>query len=243
MKVIAAVLSVLFYLCFGLALVCFHALQWLALKLFGYQAHKTVVVWLQFWLMRCTNILGTRYRFSSTATIPEGIPLILVANHQSMYDIPPLLWYFRKHHPKFISKKELGSGIPSVSYNLRHGGSVLIDRADPLASVEAINTFAKRVNDRCWSAVIFPEGTRSRNGKPKPFKRKGLLSLMAHIPDGVIIPITINNSWKLSRYGSFPMGLGAKVDITVHTPVDYQNTDHKTCIADVEQTITDAIYS
>ena len=56
-------------------------------------------------------------------------PYIIVCNHQSLYDIPPLIWYLRQIHPKFISKKELGRGIPSVSFNLRHGGSLLIDRA------------------------------------------------------------------------------------------------------------------
>ena len=62
--------------------------------------------------------------------MPESGPLIIVTNHQSMYDIPPLIWYLRKYHPKFVSKKELGKGIPSVSFNLRHGGSALIDRKD-----------------------------------------------------------------------------------------------------------------
>ena len=51
-----------------------------------------------------------------------------------MYDISPIMWYLRKHHVKFVAKKELGKGIPSVSYNLRHGGSILIDRKKPTSS-------------------------------------------------------------------------------------------------------------
>ena len=48
----------------------------------------------------------------------------------------------RQFHPKFISKKELGKGIPSVSFNLRHGGSALIDRKNPMQAVEAIRKLA-----------------------------------------------------------------------------------------------------
>jgi 1-acyl-sn-glycerol-3-phosphate acyltransferase len=47
--------------------------------------------------------------------IPNGVPIIFVANHQSLYDILGIIWYLRKFHAKFVSKKELGKGIPSVS--------------------------------------------------------------------------------------------------------------------------------
>jgi 1-acyl-sn-glycerol-3-phosphate acyltransferase len=77
------------------------------------------------------KILGTKISFEITTALPEDRPLIFVANHQSTYDIPPLIWHLRKYHPKFISKIELGKGIPSVSFNLRHGGSILIDRKKP----------------------------------------------------------------------------------------------------------------
>ncbi|WP_367182391.1 lysophospholipid acyltransferase family protein [Winogradskyella sp.] len=177
--------------------------------------------------MRCLNVLGTTFSFTNPYTIEKGIPLILVSNHQSMYDIPPLIWYLRKHHVKFISKKELGKGIPSVSYNLRHGGSVLIDRKDAMSSIEAIKNFAKRIEKNKWAAVIFPEGTRSRDGNPKPFKTKGLLTMIKYAPNALIVPITINNSWKTLRYGKFPMGLGANMTFTVHKPLKANHYEDK----------------
>ena len=63
-----------------------------------------------------------------------NVPVVFVANHQSLYDIPPFIWFMRSNHPKFISKIELAKGIPSVSYNLRHGGAALIDRKNPRQS-------------------------------------------------------------------------------------------------------------
>jgi len=242
LKLLAYPFTVLYFLCFGLTLVIFHPIQWFCNNVFGYKAHKISVDCLQFFLMRCLNVLGTRFSFNNPHHIEKGIPLILVANHQSMYDIPPLIWYLRKHHVKFISKKELGKGIPSVSYNLRHGGSVLIDRKDALGSIKAIQEFAKRVEQRKWAAVIFPEGTRSRDGHPKLFKTKGLITMFNHMPSALIVPITINNSWKTLRYGKFPMGLGARIKYTVHKPIALsESKDHKELISEIEKTITEAI--
>ncbi|MDY2586399.1 lysophospholipid acyltransferase family protein [Winogradskyella aquimaris] len=226
-KLLAYPLTVLYFICFGLTLVVFHPIQWFCKSVFGYRAHKISVDWLQFFLMRCLNVLGTTFSFTNPYNIKKGKPLILVANHQSMYDIPPLIWYLRKHHVKFISKKELGKGIPSVSYNLRHGGSVLIDRKDALGSIKAIEDFAKRIEKNKWAAVIFPEGTRSRDGKPKPFKTKGLLTMIKYAPNALIVPITINNSWKTLRYGKFPMGLGAHISFLIHKPIEANHYEDK----------------
>lgn len=220
-------ITVLYFICFGLTIIIFHPIQWFCKNVFGYQAHKMSVDLLQFFIMRSLNVLGTTFSFTNPYQIEKGKPLIIVANHQSMYDIPPLIWYLRKHHVKFISKKELGRGIPSVSYNLRHGGSVLIDRKDPIGSIKAIENFAKRISQNNWAAVIFPEGTRSRDGNPKPFKTKGLLAMINHTPDALIVPITINNSWKTLRYGKFPMGLGSKITFSVHKPMSINQHEDK----------------
>ncbi|MCA0131385.1 lysophospholipid acyltransferase family protein [Winogradskyella alexanderae] len=238
-KIIAYPLTVIYYICFGLTLVVFHPIQWFCNNVLGYKAHKISVDFLQFFLMRCLNVLGTRFSFNNPYQIEKGIPLILVSNHQSMYDIPPLIWYLRKHHVKFISKKELGKGIPSVSYNLRHGGSVLIDRKDALGSIKAIEEFAQRIEDNKWAAVIFPEGTRSRDGNPKAFKTKGLITMFNHMPSALVVPITINNSWKTLRYGKFPMGLGAHIKYTVHKPIKLNEyPEHELLISRIEKTIT-----
>ncbi len=242
MKILAYPITILYFFCFGLTLVVFHPIQWFCFNVFGYKVHKISVDWLQFFLMRCLNILGTRFSFKNSYSIPSNRPIITVANHQSMYDIPPLIWYLRKHHVKFVSKKELGKGIPSVSYNLRHGGSVLINRKEPLKSIKAIENFAIRIAKNNWAAVIFPEGTRSRNGKPKPFKTKGLITMFEFAPNAVILPVSINNSWKTLRYGKFPMGLGAHITFNFHKPIELnQFEDKETLIKDIEATITKTI--
>ena len=236
-KLLSYLLTSIYYVFFGITLLVFHPIQWFCMNVLGYKAHKISVVWLQFWLMRCSNILGARYSFNNNFKISNNKPLIIVANHQSMYDISPIIWYMREHHPKFISKKELGKGIPSVSYNLRHGGSVLIDRNDPIASINAITLFAKRIKENNWAAVIFPEGTRSRDGSPKPFKKKGLLTLIEHIPNAIVVPITINNSWKMLRYGKFPMGLGSHIKLTVQKPINVNEYNPEELVEIIERSI------
>jgi 1-acyl-sn-glycerol-3-phosphate acyltransferase len=242
-KLISYPLTVIYTFFFFLTLVVFHPIQWICFNVFGYQAHKVSVDWLQFFLMRCLNILGTRFTFNNPHQIDTNQPLIIVANHQSMYDISPIMWYMRKHHPKFISKKELGKGIPSVSYNLRHGGSVLIDRKNPRQSLPAIMQFGEYIENTKRAAVIFPEGTRSKNGEPKPFQTKGLEILMKKVPSALIVPISINNSWKTLKYGKFPMGFGANIIFTVHKPLKLATfTDREALIKEIESTITASIH-
>ncbi|MRI00952.1 1-acyl-sn-glycerol-3-phosphate acyltransferase [Kriegella sp. EG-1] len=219
-KVLAYILTPIFFFFFGLTLLVFHPIQVFCYRLLGYTAHGFSVAVMNRTLMLCTNLLGTRYTFINKNNIANNRPKIFVANHQSMFDIPPIIWYMRKFHPKFVSKKELGKGIPSVSYNLRHAGSVLIDRNNNKQALTEIAKLGRYIEEHKRSAVIFPEGTRSRDGQPKHFRTTGLKILMKTAPSAIIIPISINNSWKLLRYGKFPMGVGSHLKFYVHPPME-----------------------
>lgn len=242
LKLLSYPLTAIYYVFFLLTLLIFHPIQWICFNVFGYQAHKISVDALQFFLLKCTHILGTHFTFTNPHNIDANQPLIIVANHQSMYDISPIMWYMRKHHPKFISKIELGKGIPSVSYNLRHGGSALIDRKNPRQSLPAIMKFGEYIEKNNHAAVIFPEGTRSKTGVPKPFQTKGLEILLKKIPSALVVPISVNNSWKMFRYGKFPMGLGTYIKFTVHQPlIASQYKDKSALIKEVEISIKKGI--
>lgn len=215
-KIISYPLSILFSVVVLIVLLIFHVLQWLAFNLFGYKAHKKVVDSMVWWLMKCCLILGVTFKLEGDVEIPNDRPVIFVSNHQSMFDIPMIIWFFRNNHPKFVSKKELGKGIPSVSYNLRKGGSVLIDRKDAKQALTEIKAMGQYISKDNRSAVIFPEGTRSRNGQLKRFSENGLKMLYKFAPEAYIVPLTINNSWKMFRYGNFPLGIGAPISVYAH---------------------------
>jgi 1-acyl-sn-glycerol-3-phosphate acyltransferase len=208
--------TVLFYLIFGFCLVFFHGIQWVGLNFFGYQAHKKSVDILNLLILLCLKVLGTSFEFKVPKNIPQDIPIIIVSNHQSLWDIPPIIWFLRKLHPKFVSKFELGKGIPSVSYNLRYGGSILIKRNNAKQALSEMIKFSDYLSKNNRSGVIFPEGTRSRKGEAKRFQRKGLELLFKKMPEALVLPLTINNSWKLQRHGMFPMPLGVKIKYTLH---------------------------
>lgn len=240
-KLVSYPISVVYYLCFGLTLVIFHPIQWICLNVFGYQAHKKSVDYLNLFLVRCTNILGTTYSVKNKEIIPNNVPIIFVANHQSLYDIIGIIWYLRRFHAKFVSKKELGKGIPSVSYNLRHGGSVLIDRKDPKQALPVIKGLGEYIEKNKRSAVIFPEGTRSKTGKPKEFAQSGLKILCKYAPNAYIVPISINNSWKMVKFGAFPMGLGNKLEFIIHEPMAVKDYSFEEIIQKTESAVVSAI--
>jgi acyltransferase-like protein len=78
-----------------------------------------------------------------------------------------------------------GALDPSVSYNLRRGGHVLIDRNDVPSAIAAIRALGERVCDGRCSAVIFPEGTRARGGALGAFRRAGLSALLDAAPEAL----------------------------------------------------------
>lgn len=241
MKYLSYLISPIFLAAFLLLLVIFHPLQWIGLRVFGQKIHEAVVDTLNFFLIKSMLLIGVSVRLKNEHVLPTNTSLIFVANHQSISDIPPIGWYFRKHHPKFVSKIELGKGIPSVSFNLQHGGAALINRKDPKQAITTLAKFSKNINAKKWGAIIFPEGTRSRTGEPKPFATNGLKMITKYNPEGYIVPLTINNSWKIFKYGKYPFGLGSPITITAHKPIKINSLPFTELIETVETTIKNHI--
>lgn len=240
-KIIAYLLSIIYYLLFGCTLIIFHVVQWLCFNLFGYKAHKKSVDILFFFLVANTYILGTRYSIKNIDKLPKNVPLIVVANHQSLYDITTLGWYLRKVHLKYISKIELSKGIPSISYNLKHGGSVSINRKDAKQSLSAIKEMGQYIELHKYATLIFPEGTRSKTGKPKPFAENGIKILCKYSPSAYVVPVTINNSWKMTRWGFFPLGIGNKLEFTIHDPLCVKEMPFAELFEKTEQAVVESI--
>lgn len=242
MKIILSyILSSIFYLFYGFLLLFFQALQWLGFNIGNYKGHKIAVDFMNCTLTYLLYLLGTKITFINKHKIPENVPLIVVSNHQSMHDICPLACYFRNRHPKFVSKIELGKGIPAVSYNLTHGGSVLIDRKDSRQSLTAIKKFGKYIEDNKYTAVIFPEGTRSKDGTPKRFSENGLKMLTKFAPSAYVIPVTINNCWKINKKGMFPLGIGVNLTFEIHEAIKADSMEFVKLFEKVEQTIKNAV--
>ena len=214
-KIIAYPLYLVHMLLMMVILWVFYPLQVIAYNVLGYTAHKKTVDLMTFLMVYNSYTLFSRPIFKGLRGVPKDKPIIVVSNHQSGYDISPIAWGLRKHHVKYIAKAELGkSKMRSISYNLKKGGSVLIDRQSGSQSIREILKLGRSMEDKNWSACIFPEGTRSRDGKLKEFQSAGFKTLLKASPSALIVPFVIYDNYKLAKWGKYPLNIGLKLRYT-----------------------------
>jgi len=133
-------------------------------------------------LATVNRLCGLRYSFDTgdAASLPRRF--ILVTNHQSLADIVMLVAAFPRHPLKFVAKRSLQRGIPTLSKCLRYGRHAIIDRTGALhrtrrALVELTRLDRRPLPDSPYppcSLALFPEGTRSRDGRIGRFHRAGM---------------------------------------------------------------------
>ena len=114
-------------------------------------------------------------------TLPERF--LILSNHQSLVDIAVLAYAFPRHNVRFVAKKELGRGVPGISFMLRNGGHALIDRRGSFRESQAkLIQLARFSRREPVCPAIFPEGTRSREGRVKKFHSAAVRTILAHHP-------------------------------------------------------------
>lgn len=220
-KVIDYLLSSVYLLYFIIVLLVFHAYQVVAFNVFGKDAHKRSVDYLNFAIAFGWYLTGSSIRFTSEHNLPTDRPIIFMPNHQSMFDISPIIWFLRRHHPLFVSKVELSKGIPSISYNLRKSGAAIINRNDSKQAIVEIARLGKLIEDTNSSAVIFAEGTRSSSGKMRPFVAGGLSALLKKAPRALVVPIAIQGSGRFNPQKTlFPLTSFTPMSWTVLAPIE-----------------------
>jgi 1-acyl-sn-glycerol-3-phosphate acyltransferase len=203
---------------FGAILLVFDVAQRVA-RLLGQRPQEYVAGALQVALVGAFRLCGTRLAVERAPGFRPGASYLVVANHQSMFDIAVIGTLLFRNFPKYVSKRELGRWIPSVSYNLRRGGHVLIDRADAAAALAAIRALGERVRGGGISAVIFPEGTRARGGTLGEFRRAGVAALLEAAPDVPVVPLAIDESWRLLADNMLPVPWGVRVRVRIGEPI------------------------
>ncbi len=123
---------------------------------------------------------------------------LFMSNHQSMFDI----WTMMAALPaslRFVTKGELGR-IPIFGAACRSAGHVFIDRSDPVGASEAIRAAGERMTEEGLSLVLFPEGTRSRDGGLRRFKR-GSFALAIETQED-LIPVAIDGGARVLPKGA-----------------------------------------
>ena len=127
--------------------------------------------------------------------LPENY--IIIANHQSLLDIPVFMNFLRKKEVRFIAKDTLGRHIPLVSEMLRAQEHCLIPRhAKPMEAMRYISDFGKRVVDRNQIPILFPEGSRTSDGNVGKFFSAGFRQLSESTGLPVVV-CALDGGWQL----------------------------------------------
>jgi 1-acyl-sn-glycerol-3-phosphate acyltransferase len=166
-----------------------------------------------FWAKTVTFMSGIKLKVRGLENIPKNQPLIIVANHQGAADIPVLLGNIPVCF-RFAVKKEL-FGLPVFGWYLRQAGYFPIDRALILSAYKMVEKIIEILKTG-ESVMIFPEGTRSRDGSLGEFKRG---SLMAALKAGVpILPVAIDGSYNIMPRGTW-LVRPTKVTLGIGKPI------------------------
>jgi 1-acyl-sn-glycerol-3-phosphate acyltransferase len=172
------------------------------------------------WSIRLTRLTlwAFKARLDVHGTVPPG-RYIIVANHQSIADIAILASSLRELNVKFVAKEELGRGIPAVSLALREWGSALISRSGSRRDVAQLRQMAAGLEHWDGSIAIFPEGTRSRDGKVQPFK-PAAVRIVADVANLPILPVAIDGTYAASDLVGFAKNMtGAHGTVTIGRPI------------------------
>ena len=212
---------------------------------FGPRAHQRAVSSMARWINRSASLSGARFVVRGVEHVDPARSYVVVMNHQSLLDISMASEFLATLAPRYVSKIELSRGIPGVSYNLRCGGSALIDRKDPAQAHALIADIGRRARDEGLSVVIFPEGTRSRSGAMKPFKPGGLHTLLAHAAGVPVLPVTSYGGSRMFKKGLTPLQRDVELGFIIHPPVRAPDPSDEGAFAafvrDLEATIASAL--
>ncbi|MBH00153.1 MAG: 1-acyl-sn-glycerol-3-phosphate acyltransferase [Solibacterales bacterium] len=203
----------------------------LGLSLFdkrGYSAHWCARTWA--WLILRTT--GVQVDVEGLERLTPGRTYVFVSNHQSIYDIP-VIFSSIPYQLRIIAKRSLGR-IPFLGWHLRRTGHMLVDRTRP---GKAVFGWASRLTSGGLSLIVFPEGTRSLDGKVGRFKGGSFhLALEAGIS---VVPVSIIESRHIMLKGRLMVQPG-KVKLLVHEPIEtasLANVDPREFAEQVRETV------
>jgi 1-acyl-sn-glycerol-3-phosphate acyltransferase len=164
------------------------------------------------WARALLRAAGVRVEVAGLEHLAPAAPQILVANHQSTFDIFAMFAALPVSI-RFIAKRELAR-IPVFAQAMRAAGHVFIDRGDRRGSVEAMRAAGARMREEGFSLGLFPEGTRSRTGALREFKKGSfVLAIETRLP---LVPVAVDGGWRLASNRGLRPG---RVRIRIGPPI------------------------
>lgn len=188
------------------------------------------------WWSKLNTVLTPMFvKVSGRSNIKKYTSYIVVANHQSLYDIF-LIYGWIGMDIRWVMKKELAK-VPGVGFGSKSVGHIFIDRSNQRAALKSLEEAEKKLVNGT-SVVIFPEGTRSRTGQLTKFKRGAFkMAMDLKLP---LLPVTINGTREVMPHPSAINILPGKVKMTIHAPIMVEGLTEKDIpelMAKVKETI------
>ncbi|MDE6332147.1 MAG: 1-acyl-sn-glycerol-3-phosphate acyltransferase, partial [Muribaculaceae bacterium] len=160
---------------------------------------------------------------------------VFVANHQSAYDIFSI-YGFLGHQFRWMMKKSL-ERIPLVGYACRVAGHIYVDKHSPAAVRQTMETAEKRLSHG-MSVVVFPEGSRTKDGHIHAFRRGAyMLAMEFGLP---VVPVTVDGAFDVLPPDAMLMRPG-RITLTIHPPIEAGKDGHD--LARLMEQSRDAIIS
>jgi len=157
-------------------------------------------------------LAGIKLEIRGREKIPSGRAVVFMPNHQSMCDPPALMGILP---PVLVLLKRSLFRIPALGPAMRMRGFVPIEREHRERAMQAVEEAVSKLRAG-HSFLVYPEGTRSPDGRLLPFKRGAfLMAMRAQAP---IVPISVSGAYKIMRKGEMSLHPGT-VRITFHDPV------------------------
>lgn len=167
-----------------------------------------------YWSRICCVLSGVRVKVKGRENISKDRSYVFTANHQGAFDIWSVYGYLN-HNFKWLMKKELES-MPFAGWACTKSGQVFVDDSNIASIRHTIEEAEKKLKDG-MSLVIFPEGSRSWDGKMIPFKRGAfMLAAEFRLP---VVPITIDGSFKAMPRFTYCIR-PTRITLTIHPPIE-----------------------
>ncbi len=167
----------------------------------------------RFFIKLGLKLVGVKVVVNGLERIHPQQAYVFTPNHQSFIEVP-LFVAFTKRNPAYLAKKELFK-YPIFGFGITCMGCVPVDRSNTQAAVESAKLATAKLRQG-KSYMVYPEGTRSRDGRLLNFKKGAfIMAIEAGVP---VVPVTISGASKIMPKGEFKI-TPSTVYLTIHEPI------------------------
>lgn len=160
-------------------------------------------------------ISGSKLIVEGQENVDPRRPTIYASNHQSSLDIP-IMFMAIPANVRFVAKHQLRY-VPMLGWYLWLAGHIFVDRARRASAIASLDAASEKIRSGT-SIIVYPEGTRSPDGRILPFKKGSFaLALKARVP---ICPITVEGSGQVMPRARWDVRTGLVIRVKIGRPMD-----------------------